>query len=176
MKITSSFKHSLRCHFCGSLYNRSAISCIVIMLYTQDYRVLSIKQIILSVAVLDIQNFFHKVLAVIFTKVQHLYFRRKLSASSIEWYHFPVVHSMYAEITFTLIFPIQTSLNEKCKHASLVQYRFLRYKYLCEDHSMAQTVVSLSSSYTKLFWRTSCFFQKGQASRIAIIRVFTHIN
>ena len=44
----------------------------------------------------DIQNFFHKVLAVIFTKV---YFRRKLSASFIEWYIFPVAHSTYAEVT-----------------------------------------------------------------------------
>ena len=34
---------------------------------------------------------------------------------------------------------------------------------------MAQTVVSLFSSYTKLFWRTSCFFQKGQSSGIATI-------
>ena len=36
-----------------------------------------------------------------------------------------------------------------------------------EDHSLAQTVVYVSSSYTKLFWRTSCFFQKGQSSEIA---------
>jgi len=36
------------------------------------------------IAMLDIQNFFHKPLAVIFEKVQYLYFRRKLSASSIE--------------------------------------------------------------------------------------------
>jgi len=36
------------------------------------------------VAMPDVQNFFHKVLAVIFAKVQYLYFRRKLSASSIE--------------------------------------------------------------------------------------------
>jgi len=32
---------------------------------------------------------------------------------------------------------------------------------------MAKTVVSLSSSYTELFWNTSCFFQKGQSSGIA---------
>jgi len=32
---------------------------------------------------------------------------------------------------------------------------------------MAQTVVPLSSSYTELFWKTSCFFQKGQSSGIA---------
>ena len=38
----------------------------------------------LAVAMPDVQNFFHKALAVIFAKVQYLYFRRKLSASSIE--------------------------------------------------------------------------------------------
>ena len=38
----------------------------------------------LLVAMLDVQNFFHKALAVIFAKVQYLYLRRKLSASSIE--------------------------------------------------------------------------------------------
>ena len=32
---------------------------------------------------------------------------------------------------------------------------------------MPQTVVSLSSSYTELFWNTSCFFQRGQSSGIA---------
>ena len=59
----------------------------------------------LLVAMLDVQNFIHKVLAVIFAEVQHLYrSEKKLVASSIEWYHFPVVHSMYGEITFTLIF------------------------------------------------------------------------
>ena len=52
----------------------------------------------------DVQNFFHKALAVIFAKVQYLYFKRKYSACSIEWYHFPVVHAMYAEVTLVLIF------------------------------------------------------------------------
>ena len=36
------------------------------------------------VAMPDVQNFFHKALAVIIAKAQHLYFRRKLLASSIE--------------------------------------------------------------------------------------------
>ena len=52
----------------------------------------------------DVQNFFLEALAVIFVKVQYLYFRRKLSVSSIRWYQFPVVHSMYAEVTLILIF------------------------------------------------------------------------
>ena len=68
---------------------------------------------------------------------------------------FPVAHSMYAEVTLNLIFPIQTSIEQKCKRAPLVLHRFVRHKYLHEDHSMAQTVVSLSSSYTELFWKTS---------------------
>ena len=53
---------------------------------------------VVLLAMLDVQNFFHKALAVIFAKAQHLYFRRKLLASSIEWYLFPVAHLMYAEI------------------------------------------------------------------------------
>ena len=52
----------------------------------------------------DIQNFFHKALAVVFAKAQYLYSGRKLSVSSIECYHFPVAHSMYAEVTVILIF------------------------------------------------------------------------
>ena len=32
----------------------------------------------------DVQKIFHKALAVIFAKVQHLYFRQKLSESSIK--------------------------------------------------------------------------------------------
>ena len=38
----------------------------------------------------DVQNFFHEVLAVIISKLQYLYTRRKLSVSSIERHHFPV--------------------------------------------------------------------------------------
>ena len=60
----------------------------------------------------EVQNFFYKALAVIFARVQYLYFKRKLSASSIDWYQFPVAHSMYAEVTLVLIFPIQTSIAE----------------------------------------------------------------
>ena len=89
----------------------------------------------------DVQNFFLEALAVIFVNVQYLYFRRKLSVSSIRWYQFPVAHSMYAEVTLILIFPIQTSIEQKCKRAPLVLHRFVRHKYLREDHSLAQTVV-----------------------------------
>ena len=42
----------------------------------------------------DVQNFFHEALAVIITKLQYLYTRRKLSVSSNERYHFPVERSM----------------------------------------------------------------------------------
>ena len=53
----------------------------------------------------DVQNYFHKALAVIFAKAQYLYFRRKLLASSIEWYFFQLrMHSMYAEVTLILMF------------------------------------------------------------------------
>ena len=58
----------------------------------------------LTIAMSDVQNSFLEALAVIFVKVQYLYFRRKLSVSSIRWYQFPVAHSMYAEVTLILIF------------------------------------------------------------------------
>ena len=45
-----------------------------------------------TLAMPDVQNFFYKALAVIFAKVQYLYF------NSIEWYHFPVAHAMCAEV------------------------------------------------------------------------------
>ena len=45
----------------------------------------------------DVQNVFHKALIVMFAKVQYPFSGRKLSASSIECYHFPVAKSMYAE-------------------------------------------------------------------------------
>ena len=93
------------------------------------------------VAMSDVQNFFQEALAVIFAKAQYLYFRRKLSVSSIRWYQFPVAHSMYAEVTLILIFSIQTSIEQKCKRAPFVLHRFVRHKYLREDHSMAQTLV-----------------------------------
>ena len=95
----------------------------------------------IMLAMSDVQNFFLEALAVIFVKVQYLYFRRKLSVSSIWWYQFPVAHSMYVEVTLTLIFPIQTSIEQKCKRTPLVLHRFVRHKYLREDHSLAQTVV-----------------------------------
>ena len=58
----------------------------------------------IKIAMSDVQNFFLEALAVIFVKVQYLYFRRKLSVSSIRWYQFPVAHSMYAEVMLILIF------------------------------------------------------------------------
>ena len=90
----------------------------------------------------DVQNFFLEALALIFVKVQYLYFRSKLLVSSIWWYQFPVAYSMYAEVTLIFnFFPIQTSIEQKCKSAPLVLHQFVRRKYLREDHSLAQTVV-----------------------------------
>ena len=61
----------------------------------------------------DVKNFVHNVLAVVF---QYLHFRRKLSSSSIKWYHFPVVQSLYAEVTLIQIFfPYQLPLNKNAK-------------------------------------------------------------
>ena len=51
---------------------------------------------VLYVGMLDVQNFFHEALAVIISKLQYLYTRRKLSVSSIERYHFPVARPMCA--------------------------------------------------------------------------------
>ena len=50
--------------------------------------------LILIVGMPDVQNFLHEALAVIISKLQHLYTRRKLSVSCIERYHFPVACSM----------------------------------------------------------------------------------
>ena len=48
--------------------------------------------LVVILAMLDVQNFFLEALAVIFVKVQYLYFRSKLSVSSIRWYQFKVAH------------------------------------------------------------------------------------
>ena len=65
-----------------------------------------------------------------------------IKTGRIEWYHFPVAHAMYVEVTLVLIFfPIQTSIEQKCKCAPLVLHQFVRHKYLHEDQSMGQTVV-----------------------------------
>ena len=77
-----------------------------------DYRLKSV-----VVAMPDVQNFFHKVLAVIFTKFQYLYFRRKLSMSSIDELYQVIrfsscafnVRGRYAHLNF---FPIKNPLNK----------------------------------------------------------------
>ena len=64
----------------------------------------------------DVQNFFHIVLAMIFAKVQYLYVRRKLSTSSIERHHFPVAHSLYAEVIIIFTFFLyKLPLNKNAK-------------------------------------------------------------
>ena len=73
----------------------------------------------------DVQNFFHKALAVIFTKVQYLYFRRKLSMSSIDKLYRVIrfsscafnVRGRYAHLNF---FSHTNSIEQKCKRAPLV--------------------------------------------------------
>ena len=60
-------------------------------------------------------NFFHKALAVVFAKVQYLYLRRKLSASSIESDHFLVAHSVYAKVMLIWNLPYNCSLNKNAK-------------------------------------------------------------
>ena len=69
--------------------------------------------------------------------VQNL--RRKLLASSIKWYHFPVMHSIYAVVTLILI--LSHTNFQKSKGTLLALYQFIRYKYLREDQSMGQTVI-----------------------------------
>ena len=56
----------------------------------------STKEMYPLVGMPDVQNFFHEALAVIISKLQYLYTRRKLSVSSLERYHFPVARSMCA--------------------------------------------------------------------------------
>ena len=52
----------------------------------------------------DVQKRFHEALAVIISKLEYLYTRRKLSVSSIERYHFAVARSMCAEVTLISMF------------------------------------------------------------------------
>ena len=80
------------------------------------------------IAMPDVQNLLHKALAVIFEK---LYFRRKLSASSIQWYYIPVAHSMYMRKLRSFIFP-HTSFHWKMQRCSACT----ALKYLREDHSV----------------------------------------
>ena len=82
-----------------------------------------------AVVMSDVQNFFLEAVAVIFVKVHYLYFRRKLSVSSIEFQCMRKLRSFK-------FFPIQASIEQKCKRAPLVLHRFVRHKYLREDHSL----------------------------------------
>ena len=98
----------------------------------------------------DAQNFSYLVLAVIFVKVEHLYFRRKLLTSSIEWYHFQL--------------RIQTSIEKKMWRRSAYFALIWKIQYLDEDYSKGQTVVYLSSTCTKENFRKGIY-----TSWIAII-------
>ena len=69
-----------------------SILLIVIQAIARDQETVKL----LLVGMLDVQNFFHEALAVIISKLQYLHTRRKLSVTSIEWYHFPVARSMCA--------------------------------------------------------------------------------
>ena len=71
-------------------------------------------------------------------------------------------------------FPIQISIEQKCKGALFVLNLLERYKYFREDYSVGQTVVWLSSIYCKPLQRASCFFQKGRYSRISIRSCWPH--
>ena len=86
------------------------------------------------IAMPDVQNLLHKALAVIFEKT--IYFRRKLSASSIQWYYIPVAHSMYICWSYAhLFFPYKLPLPmQRCSTCTAL-------KYLREDHSVGQAVV-----------------------------------
>ena len=52
----------------------------------------------IKIMMLEVLNFFHQALAVVFTNVQYLYFRRKLLASSIECYYFAVARPVHANV------------------------------------------------------------------------------
>ena len=72
---------------------------------------------------LDVQNFFHKVLAVIFAKAQHLYFRRKLLLIGELYLVIPFsscAFNVCGSYTHFNFFPIQTSIEQKYKRTPLV--------------------------------------------------------
>lgn len=70
----------------------------------------------LVLGMLDVQNFFQKVLAVV---IAQLYAIKQLSVSSIEHYCFPVACPMCAEVMSFNIFSPQISIQQKCKGISL---------------------------------------------------------
>ena len=91
----------------------------------------------------DVQNVFYIALAVVFAKVQYLYFRRRLPVSSVKWYHFPVAHSMYAEGMLILqFFPKQTSIEQKSKVLACTAL-IHKIQILPEDHSIGQTEIAI---------------------------------
>ena len=90
----------------------------------------------MTVVMPDVQNYFIKALAVsnIYTSEDfgELYGVISFSSRAIN------VCGSYGHLNF---FPYKLSLNKKREGAPLVLHRFIRYKYLREDHSMGQTVV-----------------------------------
>ena len=98
----------------------------------------------------DVQDVFHKVLTVVFTKVQYLYFRRNLSVSSIR---------VLPLSSYTCFTPV---LMNRCG-TSQVPLHFCLYKK--KQISMWRPFNEAKCVLT--FWRTSCLFQKGQSSRTA---------
>jgi len=87
---------------------------------------------ILYVAMSDVQNFFLEALAVIFVKVQYLYFKRKLSVSSIRWHQFPVAHSTYSmSLAYILYFMAHRTVHSHAFLVLCVGELFLSYLLTC---------------------------------------------
>jgi len=108
----------------------------------------------------DAQNILYKALAVTFVKVQHL---QKKAFDELYWViPFLFCIQLVVEVMFILIlFPYKFPL-KKCKGALLVLLQ-----YLHEDYSIGP--IYSTSTCMKSLWRTSCFFQKGQSSRITVV-------
>ena len=73
------------------------ISVVYIVMQLAPQNILVDNHQAMSIAMPGIQNFFHKVLALVF---DYLYFRRKLLVSSIECYYFPVEYSKLLNFFF----------------------------------------------------------------------------
>ena len=91
---------------------------------------------LLLVAMSDVQNFFLEAIAVIFVKVQYLYILQKKAIG--ELYLVVPVSSCAFNVCGSCAHFTHT---KKCKLAPLILHRFVRHKYLREDHSLAKIVV-----------------------------------
>ena len=108
------------------------------------------------------ENFFHEVFTMIIAKLQYLHTRGKLSASSIEHYHSPIAHSLFAEVTSIFkIFPHRFWWT-KCEGTLLT----LMYNRISKgSHSLASHTVHRERKGLVMLQLSSCSHGNQSALR-----------